>query len=716
MFFKVVFLFAAVFLACCSNNHNFKEDNPVVSLSYDSNCLSSLGKAIELYADELMSETEVKRNFKCVIDAVDYVQVRVKGAEEGVYTASEIKNFLNKFLYKDNKKEIGFYETLLVIKGELFGGEKEKLTFSDLKTLKSFLIEAQDLAVSIRPNASEFLFKNAFSNDVNIKATAKPVIQFLGKWILFQKRNLDIGSILDFLKEADVEIKAQDSWVAFLNLLRSVDSDSKEITNEEKLNFISIFENYYIQAMDLYRGVDGDWEVERESFFEFSSTVDSFLIDLLDSVKSHPEKKWSFKDLTHLTNLISEYEVLSEKLSLDVQEHILKVLFVKYFNGDSGEAVLNAVNFQKIILAWSDINEFLIEAKEVEGHVGTSFPFVREGTDSFSQFTQRRWPSLVRENRTILIPSSDPVVEFTFQSLFHVSWQFLAANILVDAYSEDESRKSGSGGLNLDQVKAAYLDVFVLLKEIGFLDEGSRGGWFRIYNEGNLFVPSAVADDSVTVSEMADYAAYMFSAYFAGDYISDYMEPHCPNFGEDCSFVLVQEKSSEVFESLPGMWRYLDGNTPEKSYARWQKGFEYVAKLTNDDSPYETSHWFRGSVANQYNEVIFRKYDLDRSETLNFEEVSLAYTDFKEALKLLPMVKGTPVEDNDSQLKSLLTLFVKKGKAPKFRNGRPTGTLIRHVAVCGSVYESTNNECTFESDRSKMMSILAYLTKISDEF
>ncbi len=716
MFFKAFAFLSAFLFVCCSNDHNFKEDKPVVSLSYDSNCLSSLGTAIELYADELMSEKEVKRNFKCVIDAIDYVQVRVKGAEEGVYSASEIKNFLNKFLYKDTKKDIEFYETLLVIKGQIFGGDEKELTFSDLKILKSFLIGAQQLAVDLRPNASEILFKDEFASNVNIKTTIKPVVQFLGKWLVFQKKNIDISAILDFLREADVEIKAQDSWVAVLNLLRSVESESKEIKNEDKLNFVSIFENYYAKALDLYRGVESDWETNREEFFDFSSTVDSFLIDLLETVKSHPNKKWSLKDLTHLTNLLSEYETLKEKLSLEVQEHILKVVFTKYFSNDDTETSLDAVNFQKIILAWSDINKFLIESKDVEGHEGTGFPFVREGTDSFSQFTQRRWPSLVRENRTILIPSYNPVVKFTFQSLFHASWQFLAANILVNAYSDDQSKTSGQRGLVLEQVKEAYIDVFILLKEIGFLDEESRGSWFRIYNEGNLFVPSAVADESVTVSEMADYAAYMFSAYFAGEYISDYMEPRCPNFGEDCSFVLVREKSNEVFESLPGMWDYLNENTPAKSYARWQKGFEYIAKLANDDSPYETSHWFRGSVANQYNEVIFRKYDLDRSNTLNFEEVSIAYTDFKEALKILPMVKGTPVENNDSQLKSLLTLFVKKGKAPRFRNGRPTGTLIRHVAVCGNVYESTNKECTFESDRSKMMSILAYLTKISDEF
>ncbi len=699
----------------CSNDHGFKEEDPIVSLSYDSNCLSELSKTIELYAEELLSDHEIKKGFACVIDALDYVKVRVKGKTKGAYTELEAKNFLNKFLFKEKKKGASFFKKLFLIKKQFLGGSVETLSFSDLDVLKTFLIEAEPIALKLKPFVSELLFKEAFLEESDINIVVAPVAQFLAKWISFQKGNLDIQVIFDFLKEVDFEIKAQKSLVGIFNLLRSVDADQTLVTYDEKLPLVRVFKSYYVEILDLNRALEGDWEYERSKFFEFAAKADVFLISVLESLKKHPKKHWSAKDLKHFVNLLSVYEVFGAEVSEEVQEHVIHVLFEKYFSNSNELEVLNEENFQKLISSWAEIRKFLIDAKSVEGHKGIDFPFVQEGNDAFSVFTQRKWPSLVGNKRSIFIPDYAPEVEFSFQSLFHRGWQFQAAKLLIQTYSEDQKDFGEDSGLTLDQVKEAYIDVFILLKEIGFLDEESRGGWFRIFNEGNIFVPSAVSNEFVSYSEAADYAAYMFSAYFAGKQTSEFLENKCLGGNEECSFTYVLKEPQNTFVTMPGLWDYFSVGMPVKSYNRWQQGFEYIAKLTNDDSPYEKSNWFRGAVVSQYVEVIYRKYDLDRSDTLSFEEVSLAYVDFKEALRILPLVKGTSAENDDATLKSFLTLFVKDGKAPRLRNGRPRGSLVRHVLLCGGVYTSTNRVCTFESDRSKIMSLLAYLTKVSAE-
>ncbi len=719
MFFKLTVFCSLIFLISCSNNYNFKEDRPVISLNYDSNCLSDIGNAIELYSNEVLSDREIQRNFNCVIDAIDYIQLRVKGENKGVYNTLEIKFFLDKFLFNKNEKTIGFYESLLALKGQIFGGDTKNLTFTGLKVLKIFLLEAKDLALIMKPHVSELLFKKPFDEAVDIKTILKPASKFLQKWALFQDKDLNIQIALNFFKNADIKIKAQESWVSIFNLLRSVDSKNIEIKHEEKLNALRVFQNYYTQTLDLKKGLASNWEFERESFFNFSLKVESLFLSILESINLHPNAKWSLKDLTHITNLVSEYGLLGKSLSLSAQEHVLKVIFGKYFPNENEEIALNSKNFKKIIYTWSSIKTFLDATKNIEGYVGESFPYVKEGTDIFSQFTQRRWPSLTRVNRTILIPDYSPIVEFSFQSLFHSSWQFSVAELLIKTYSKDLQEEGSSQGLDVDQIKEAYLDVFLFLKELDLLDEKSRGSWFRVYNEGNLFVPSAIADDKVSLSEIADYIAYTFSAYHVGGYIKEYMETRCPTFDEACSFNYVLTKGSEVFESLPGLGQYLrfeDSNNLKESYNMWQENLEYIAKLTNDESPYKRSQWFRASIANQYIEVIFRKYDLNGSDTLNFEEVSLSYADFKEVLKLLPMVKGTPIENDDKKLKGILTFFVKNGKVPEFKNGQPSSELILHILLCGGSYTSKRKECTFESDRSKLMSLLAFITKISSEF
>lgn len=716
MFFKATFItlgFSALLLfLSCSNDHKFKNEEPIVSLSYDSDCLSELSTTVDLYIDELLSDAEIKRNFSCVIEALDYVQVRVKGETQGVYTPTEVQNFLNKFLFKTNKKELNFFTSLFFLKKQIFGGSEKSLTFTDLKILKDFLLEAEVLALTVKPYASELFFKKAFKTD-NISIVVRPVAQFLERWVLYQKNGFSIQSVLDFLEKAEIEIKAPESFSAVFNLLRSVEAQSLEVKYDDKLNFVNTLESYYVQSLDLYKSFDSNLEYERSEFFDFSSKIDVLLISVLNTIKKHPKSYWSLSDLTHFMKLVSVYDLLGEKISKGVQEHLVHVLFEKYFANSVKEETLNAENFQKIILAWADIGKFLIEAEELEGHKGKSFPFVKAGSGAFAVFTQRKWPSLVGENRTILIPDYAPEVEFTFQSLLHRSWQFLAAKILIQTYSDDSQGFGEDTGLTLEQVEEAYIDVFILLKEIDFLDEESRGGWFRIFNEGNIFIPSAVPNAYVSYSEAADYAAYMFSAYFAGDETMKYMDTKCPGGEEECSFNYVLQEPESVFRSLPGLWDYLSPDMPTKSYLRWQDGFEYIAKLVRDDKPYKKANWFRGAVASQYIEVIYRKYDLDGSDTLSFEEVSLAYIYFKEALNILPMVKGTSAENDDAKLKSFLTLFVKDGKVPKLRNGRPRGGLVKHVLLCGNVYTSTNKVCTFESDRAKMMSLLAFLTSVS---
>lgn len=714
MFFKAVVSIVISFsLMSCSNDHKFDETDPVVSLSFDSGCLDGLDRAIDLYIDQQLSSEGITSNFSCVREAIDYIQIRVKGEAKGKYTNREVKNFLNKFMFSDDEKTEEFYSVLLDLKSQVFGGEKNEITFSELKTLKVFLEEGERLALLMKPFASALFFEKPFSNEVDVNLVMRPFMRFLERWLTFEDDSLNISTIFDFLKEAEVEVKAQKSWVSILNLMRSTHADAALVLNEDKIKLVSAVEIYYSRFLKLYREIEGEWEYNREAFFRLSAEVDAVLLELQSTILSHPNKKWKVPDLKNFMNLISEYEVLSEPLSGEVQEHVVKVLFGKWFESSDSQVSLNNENTQELIQSWSEINKFILESKDLEGYKGKTFPFVKEGTDSFAQFTQRRWPSLVRKNRTILVTDYEPEVEFTFQSIFHAGWQFLAAKILVKSYTDGLYVDDLTAGMTIDQVKEAYLDVFVFLKEVGFLGEESRGGWFRIFNEGNLFVPSALADGFVSFSETADYAAYMFSAYFVGRNTVDYIEAECPKFSESCTFDYVLKKPVQIFESMPGLWDYFTPDLRDKTFNRWAKGFEYVAKLANDETAYESSEWFRGSVANQYTETIFRKYDVDFSDTLSFAEVSVAYTDFKEALKLLPMVRGTASENNDAQLKSVLTYFVKTGKAPQLRNGRPRGPLILHVANCGGVYTNEKEVCNFESERSKIMSLLAYLTSLT---
>jgi len=717
MFFKrttattIYFSLICLFGTGCNNDYNFIEPETIVSLAYNTNCLDELKSDFELYKKEILSEDKLSKDFECLRDALDYIKLRVKGEEAHKFTSSEIERFLNKIFF-DEPKSASFYTNVLIVKSQIWGGDASHLTFEDFDNLKTFLTSAEETAKYLQPYASELFFESPFEDSELAESAVRSLMPFVNKWIKFTKKNIEIKPIFDLLQDAEVEVKSKENWIRLFNLVRESSSDQSSVLNQDKEKLVGAVQKYFQTVLNLYRTLDREWEHNREDFFDLSNEIKSGLRAIEGTIKGHPDQKWSRSDLIMLMNLVSDFEVVGQELSVPVREHIIDVVFGKWFVASEKSVELVSENFKKIENSWSDIDAFIVDSKKLEGFVGKTFPFVKEGTNSFALFTQQRWPSLVRKDRTLFIPDYEPEVTFSFQSLFHVAWQFTAAKILVEAYTEDEVRLRTRTGISIEEVKEAYLDVFVFLKEIEFLGEESRGGWFRIFNEGNLFVPSANPDGYVSVSETADYAAFLFSAIFMGRNISDSIEAVCPNFVETCSFSYIRQKPDIVFEALPGLVDYFSNGLEKSSYKRWQTGFEYIAKLDNNDKNYESSHWFRGTVANQYNEVIYRKYDLDKSDTLSFEEVSAAYGDFKSALKLLPQVKGTDNEDKDEVLKSFLTLFVKDGRLPQLANGRPRGKLIRHVIVCGGVQTSTNRVCTFESDRSKIMALLAFLTSI----
>ena len=696
----------------CSNNHNFIDPKTIVSLAYDTNCLDKLEPDFKLYKLELLSDEKIEEDFKCLRDALDYLKLRVEGDQADKFTSLEMERLLNKILFIDNPKSAAFYKNLIEIKAQIFGGDASHLTFRDFDNLKIFLDSIESTAKVIKPFASELFFEETFMNPKDVETAVRPLALLIDKWVNFTNENINLITVFNLISDAGVEIKSKNNWVAVFNLLREAESKEEVVLNKDKDKLVDAAQKYYSVILNLYRTLDKDWEYKRGDFFDLSREIKGAVLTLQSTLRRHPMQAWSESDLLPILNLISDFELLDQEISQDVREHIIKVIFGKWFDLQDGSIQLSDENLRKIEHAWSEVDSFIVDSRPLEGYVGKTFPYVKKGTSNFALFTQQRWPSLVREDRSLLIPDYEPDVTFSFQSLFHVAWQFTVARILVEAYTGDDERLRMRTGLSIEEVEEVYLDIFVFLKEIDFLGEESRGGWFRIFNEGNLFVPSADPDGYVNISEAADYAAYMFSAIFMGANVSDSIQTVCPNFVEKCSFAYIQTNPEVVFEALPGLIDYFANGLSERSYQAWQVGFEYIAKLDNNDENYESSHWFRGTVANQYNEVIYRKYDLDGSDTLSFEEVSAAFIDFKAALKLLPQVKGTANEDKDDVLKSFLTLFVKDGKLPKLRNGRPSGSLIRHVLVCGSVQTSYNKECVFESDRSKIMALLAFLTSI----
>lgn len=700
MLFRYMFLFSFCAVVACNNNYNFQEEKNHVSLNFDSNCLSQIEPTFSRYKAGHSEEQEIRYVFNCLQKTIDYVRMRAKGQEESSYNAGELKNLANKFLFKGSQKDISFYQDLLVVKSQILGGDSQRITFEEFNVLKLMLEDLEKVAFSTKAQAPYLFYEKPFEDEKKIDQALKTLKEFLKRWIFYSGKDLLINPFRKFFigkssREGEIVTEV-------FNLLRAEEKNAPSILYERRDLFFTKIESYYKISLLFKKSFSKNWETDRADFYGLSRSIDRLLNEIRDSIAKKPSASWTLSDLMSFTDLMSESEVLDQKISKEVQEHILNIFFKKYFPTATEKTELNLANFDLVIESWKNIKKFLEEAKAVEGRIGETFPKAVEGDSSFALFSKQRWPSLVTKEREIFVPDYKVQVRFSFQGLLHNSWAFELARVLIKAYSKEPKEEEG---VNIDELRLAYWDVLVFLKEIGFLDEKSKGSWFRIFNEGNLFVPSAKSNRLVDRLEAAEYFSYMFSAYFSGKRTFEKIKERCPYSSEYCSFNYVLERSEFLFDKMPGLGRYFHLDLSVENFRRWQESFEYIAKITLDDSPFKESHWFRGAVGSQYTEIIFRKYDLDHSDTLSFKEVSLAFPDFKEALVILAKsMSSTSLKDY--LLKGYFTYFVKHSKAPESK-----AVLFKHAALCRSE-DSQKETCVFESDRSRIMALLAYLTKV----
>ena len=117
----------------------------MVSLAFDANCLDRIEPDLELYQKELLSDQRLKEDFQCLREALDYIKLRASGEEPGLYTTLEMERFLNKILFKEDLKTVAFFEDLMRIKSQFFGGSASSVSFDDFDNLKAYSMNIRNL-------------------------------------------------------------------------------------------------------------------------------------------------------------------------------------------------------------------------------------------------------------------------------------------------------------------------------------------------------------------------------------------------------------------------------------------------------------------------------------------------------------------------------------------------------------------------------------------
>ncbi len=722
MFFKVLapLLVFGLLVSGCDNNHDFKDSETAVSLDYDTACLDDLSRSFELYFDGLLEEQGIERSFNCLYEGIDYFQTKVKQERLGFYSLLEITNLFNRFLSDSNFSSL-FYQNIFILKSQVFGGDKDFISNGELVIIKNFLRDLEILMKKLKPYAVVLAFGDGKISNENLDFSLEEIKRILMKWIFFTDQSFSEKSLVSVLietsdNEDSAVSKGGESWYKVFDLLRSAKTEGLIIQSEKKEAVDKVIEVLKL-GVKLNMSLSKDWLDERTVYLKVEEEINSVMRFVS---KSLGFKTWNETDLMHFMRVFDGLGFLHDKMNLTVQKEMIRLLFDRYFpDGEfDGLGKLSKENFDQIILEWNFFKKFVGKTEQLESYTGSMYPISLSGQEPFERLTRSAWPVLVDKKDDILfVTDSVEEVEFSFRSLFHISWQLLAAKMLIRTYAQDNERAQNLVGLELLEVRDAYLDLFEVLLATEILDENSRGSWFRIFNEINLFIPSAEPDNYAGLIEATEYLSYLFSGINAGDKIAEKVEKFCLSFDKMCVEQSFLMSSEMLFTSMPTLSDYFLTRPSQDSLDEWFKSFEFIAKLDNNEAPYSSSLIFRGTIANQYVETIFRKFDITKDDLIDFKDSELAYGTFKEALKLLPQVKGTVAENDDSFLFGFFSFFIKEGRLPKFTSsGIPKREFTiwkRNAAKCQDDWERHGEKrCGYKVDRSRILALLAFLTGI----
>jgi len=696
----VVLLISALVISC-ANDYDFEEESINIRLSFDTNCIDLIEPFFKNYIEEKSTESEITNSIQCMSEAVDYVKFRVTGSRKDRYELEELRGFFNQFVFKNEPKNKEFFKSVLNIKKEIVGGSDQYLTFAELSSIQEILSILKPTLIEMNGFVKELISKESYNSKEEIELVVFSVFGFLEKVLSFDLKTFSISNIMTNMRSlADID-SSVDDWLELFNLFRGKQRTDFLVLESELQETLSLLSDYYSSYFNILFDMNNNWSSDRSTFNSLSIEIKSGIELLKRSVSLNDKSVWLKSDLVYIFDFLKDRYM--ENISDETLSHLIDVLFLKWFPSDTPEAQLSLVNLELLLKDFDKMLFFLSESKGIEGFVGKEFPIYESESQLLNQFLELSWPSMFTTEKSFVVDVVPLDSVFNFESLFNWSWSFTLSKVFERAYAKDFR------GMSMEQVSEAYLDVFPLLLDLDIMGEESRSSWFRIFNEGDLLVPSARPNGFVSNSEMSEYFSYMISAYFSGVEASEKTEVYCPDLSKECFFKTMLDPEVELFRTLPSLNNFLGSDIEPENFVLWSESMEYIAKLDVNEDNYNSNMFFRAAVGNQYVEVLFRKYDLDKSGTFNFDETEKAYDDFKFALRLLPQVRGTIAEDSDFFLKAFFTYFVDRGRLPEFNNGFPESSFWSYMLFCG-FFEA--NSCSFESDRSSILAILAYLTSV----
>ncbi len=196
----------ALSLSACGLFHD-EPKTSAFSSSMDLSCLKEApAQAQNLFAGNYggsdWDQQQEKALWKCLDHALDIFSKYARGADPSCYSAKELQNFANRFLPKNKPLNDEFVKSIFMMKAAIVGGDKIRLTQSEILILRAKLSQFGDIITPLSPYIGTLLTSSSqdtSSFKVDARASLKTFGSRVADFFSTSANNLVWGDVTQFI-------------------------------------------------------------------------------------------------------------------------------------------------------------------------------------------------------------------------------------------------------------------------------------------------------------------------------------------------------------------------------------------------------------------------------------------------------------------------------------------------------------------------------------
>ncbi|RME15440.1 MAG: hypothetical protein D6797_06545 [Bdellovibrio sp.] len=641
MYFK--WLLIVLIITSCARESEVKRPIRAVQAP-GTECFKDTKETFRKYLSGKASRAAVIQFWQCGKKSLKAFLKYVSDDAEGVYKASYLRDFLNRFYLNSKDLELSapLFEELMEVKRVFLGGSRKKILRSELEETISLIDQFMFISLELRPYMSVLSVSSS-------KVSSSRLQQALDKldWSLKRVALLitQKGSEYSFshmnqlFKQLVLYFESSTDWSKFVPILAKF-----------KKAFIGNGETV-VRNMDweyvakVVRVVYGDWlrlkyyvltpywyqEPQLKELDRGAEETFAYLEKVLE------KKNISQEEIKDLLEAVQSSQVidLDSQLVLHIWNISVKKFFADKMNSSPFDLTLEKLKgFKRTYRNWIDTQFLIVKKKD------------RSKSPLWSELKRAMngpWTLVNDEKGRIRLDGKK--VPYTPLSLGRLNVERLFIRLLIQTYAKDSQRKSQIIGLSLDELQEAFQDFKPLLVELGLVKPDDQDYYKTIFYYTNLFMPRSNGDKIVQYEEGIDYLRYIFSGIHQGEEIQKALQVACEEgvselkgkgFPLACYREHILAGFSQFYENMPFLVSAIQRYKKENWYTFQKILFDVVSKRA-DRSFVTFSEHKKMVIFLHFLEVLFLRFDQNRDGVIGLKEAWKAFKLFKRFLeRLLP--------------------------------------------------------------------------------